>query len=363
VTDLDIRDSTILKGLAMVAIVLHNFFHIVSPAGQNEFVFNSARSAVFLNEAKHPELAIQAFFSFFGHFGVQIFIFLSAFGLAKSHWDDPCTWSQFMLGRVKKLYPTIMLIVVPWACAMSGVIGPLQFIRHMGPQLATMLLGVSTLFGFALPPVGPWWFIPFIMQFYAVWPLLRRIAMRFGWQGLLVLSIACVALTQLANPMLARWSINLLTTPLGRMPGLCFGIVAARYPVRITAPVAAAGLAVLILGSMYGFLFPFTFFGVLLAALWTYMRFRDGLRNSRLLVRIGQCSMLIFLLNAIVRNQLVRYTSTPALQLYWGFLSAAVSIATANLIARLLQPQRKPSEGSSASLVAGYPSLGDREST
>jgi hypothetical protein len=58
--------------------------------------------------------------------------------------------------------------------------------------------------------------------------------------------------------------------------------------------------------------------------------------------------MLIFLLNGIVRNELVGYSSTAASQLFWGLLSAALSIAISNLIARLLQPQRR-----SAALPSG----------
>ena len=86
--DLDLKDTSILKGLAISAIVLHNYFHVVSPVHQNEFTFDPARFQVFLHTVARPELATQAVFSFFGHFGVQIFIFLSAYGLTKSHWDD-----------------------------------------------------------------------------------------------------------------------------------------------------------------------------------------------------------------------------------------------------------------------------------
>ncbi|HEX3570391.1 MAG TPA: acyltransferase [Acidobacteriaceae bacterium] len=340
--ELDVRDSTILKGLAIIAIVLHNFFHFVSPARQNEFAFHPGSFQIFLREASHPSLAIQAFFSFFGHFGVQIFVFLSAFGLAKSHWDDEPSWSAFMASRIRKLYPMFLLIIIPWVFSTAVWMGPSRLANEVIPNVTATVLGVSTLVGFTLPPVGPWWFIPFIMQFYAIWLVLRWIGHRFGWKGLVALAAGCLVLTQLADPLLARWSINLTTTPIGRMPGICFGIIAARYPVRISGAVATVGLASLILGSLYGAIFPLTFIGVLIASLWLYVQFRNVLRNSRLLERIGECSMLIFLLNAIVRNRLVGYASSPASQLFWGFLSAAISIAISNLLARLLEPQRAP---------------------
>ena len=64
--EFDKRDSAILKALAIVAIVLHNFFHAVSPAQQNEFTFNPARFSVLLHTLTQPELAVQALFSFLG---------------------------------------------------------------------------------------------------------------------------------------------------------------------------------------------------------------------------------------------------------------------------------------------------------
>ena len=337
---LDHRDSAVLKALAITTIVLHNFFHFVSPAKQNEFRFHPGAFQIFLHEASQPSHIVQAFFSFFGHFGVQIFVFLSAYGLAKSHWDDPSSWTKFMWGRIRKLYPTILLIVVPWIFSITFWMGLHRMIREIAPQIVAMLLGVSTLAGFGLPPVGPWWFIPFIVQFYAMWFLLRWVTNKFGWQGLLVLAASCVLFTALANPVLARWSVNLLTTPVGRIPVICFGIAAARYRLRVSAPLAAAGFAVLILGSLYRAAFLLSFVGVLLVSLWLYMRLRDVLRRSELLWRIGKCSMLIFLLNAIVRNRLVGNASSPASQLYWGFVSAGLSITISMAIEWLLKPQR-----------------------
>src|SRR5579862_1120412 len=115
--DLDRRDTAVLKGLAITAIVLHNYFHLVSRVDQNEFTFDPGRFRVLLQMAPHPEMAIQAFFSFFGHFGVQIFVFLSAYGLSKSCWDRPEPWATFVWGRVKKLYPMFGLVVLPWIIA------------------------------------------------------------------------------------------------------------------------------------------------------------------------------------------------------------------------------------------------------
>src|SRR3954471_4778990 len=160
---LDKKDTAILKALAILAIVFHNFFHIAVKVRENEFDFNSDRFGVFLQTVVHPSLAIQALFAFYGHYGVQIFIFLSAYGLAKAHWDDPASWHSFMRSRVKKLYPMFILAVVFWALLVLIHFGNFDPIRVEAPGLILMLAGVSNIApGLGLPPVGPWWFIPFI---------------------------------------------------------------------------------------------------------------------------------------------------------------------------------------------------------
>ena len=331
--DLDPLDSAILKALAIAGIVLHNFFHAVSPVHQNEFTFDPARWAVFLQTVRQPALAIQAFFSFFGHFGVQIFVFLSAYGLAKSHWNDPLPWTDFMAGRVRKLYPAFGLVVLPWIIVMCFHLGPLVFLQKMGLDVGSMLVGLSPFLpGHGLAPIGPWWFIPFILQFYAVFPLLRKLTKRFGWPGLLVLTLVGIGVTAIADPVLAHWSMNLRETPFGRLPTICFGILAARYPIRIPASTGIAGGLVLLVGSASAAVWPFTGVGALILSLWIYTGARGTLRRFSVLERIGQYSIVIFTLNGIVRDEFVGFTGSPASQLVYGALSAAVTLAISALL-------------------------------
>lgn len=348
--DLDMRDTAVLKGIAISAIVFHNFFHAVSPVHENEFTFDAARFSAFLGTMSHPQLAVQALLAFFGHFGVQIFIFLSAYGLAKSRWDDPAGWAGFMAGRIKKLYPVFGLVVLPWVLALSVEIGPLTVLKKIGLQLGLMFLGLSPFLpNVGLPPIGPWWFIAFIVEFYALWPFLRSLTRRFGWLGLLALSAVCLVMTAVLNPLLARWSINLLETPFGRMPVACFGILAARYPIRIQVPLAFGAAAVLILGSMYQQIWLLTFLAALIVSLALYMPFRNKLRRSVVLERLGRYSLLIFLINGIIRNEFAPMAGGPGSQILLACVTAVLSFAIAAAMQELLlspmQRTRQPLPG------------------
>ena len=190
--------------------------------------------------------------------------------------------------------------------------------------------------GYGLPPVGPWWFIPFIIQFYAIWPLLRKLTGRFGWQGLLMLSIMCLIITYGTNLFLGQPSINLLLTPLGRMPVLCLGIVAARYSLRLNGPLALSACGLVVLGSFNVALWPLVSASATIAILWTYLKFRRTLRTYRVLEWIGRYSLVIFLVNGIVRIPFLPLARSPQSQLLFGCLSAAVSFTVAALVHELM---------------------------
>jgi len=333
VTELDTRDTTILKGLAISAIVLHNFFHLLSPARENEFVFHQGGLGVFLRTVQHPSLALQAFFSFFGYLGVSVFIFLSAYGLAKSHWNGSESWAHFMAGRIRKLFPTFGLVVLPWMLVYAHQNGLHPFLHTILPQIAFMAVGLTPLVpGLGPPPVGPWWFIPFILEFYAVFFALRKTTRKFGWQGLIVLALMGVAVSMTVEPWLLRWGINVYLTPLGRMPSICLGIAAARYSFRFPRFVVPVAGGAILLGSTFNTLWRFTSPAAVVLLLWIYMEARIYIRECRPLEQIGRYSVLIFLLNTIVRDQFLPFATTPALQLVFAAVSALISLAIAATI-------------------------------
>jgi peptidoglycan/LPS O-acetylase OafA/YrhL len=342
-TSLDRHDTAILKGIAIAAIVFHNFFHVLGPVHENEFTFDAARFPVFLHTVVQPSMAIQAFFSFFGHYGVQVFIFLSAYGLAKSHWDDESPWFSFMWSRIKKLYPMFLLVVLFWALLAAIHEGPIWVIRDAGPGLLLVLAGISNLVpGMGLPVIGPWWFIPFIMQCYAIFPLLRTITKKFGWPAIAVLAAACFLVTLYANPVLAHWSVNLAFTPLSRMRIFCLGIIAARYPLRIRAWLGIPALAILIAGSEYQSIAHLNSLATVVFSLWLYGHMRGLLRSCQWIEQIGNYSLAIFLVNGIVRIPFVSFAETPAMQLALGAASAVVTFAISAFFHYLLEPAPAP---------------------
>jgi len=328
-----------MKAFAISAIVFHNYFHLIgNSVRENEFDFDAARFQRLLDVLPDPSFAIQGLFSFFGHFGVQVFIFLSAYGLAKNHWEDSSNWHLFLWGRIQKLYPVFGLIVVPWFVMYLVVVGPMKGLPT-GLYLLCMGMGISSLLpGLELPPVGPWWFIPFILQFYALWPFLCRFSKRFGQMGLLLAGVLSMIIVHLGNSQLAHLSINLLETPAGHLPELCLGVIAARYHTHPRTRLVILSGTVLLLGSEFRAFWPFTFTAALVVFIVVYFKFRTILRDSKMLQTIGRYSLLIFLLNGFSRFFFLPYATTPRLELSLALISGLTCFTVAVFIQSFALP-------------------------
>ncbi|HEY6342397.1 MAG TPA: acyltransferase [Bryobacteraceae bacterium] len=303
---LDVQDSEILKGIAILVIAFHNYFHKLSLAKENEFEFHPERIFVFLRAVRDPHESLQALISFFGHYGVQIFVFLSAYGLAKKYWNHAPGWAGFVWGRVRKLYPLFIAVMVLWVLVVGlakGPTGPWQMIHAHGAALAATLLGILNLVpGHSLPPVGPWWFMPFIVQFYCLWPLLKRFAERFGAEGLLVLSAAALLLIASANDFLiAHCSLTLTLSPLGSLPVICLGIAMARYNFNPGRGCTALAVLAFLPSNFFAWLWPLGAPATVVLALRAYRFARPALRRLDILRRAGLCSPALFLVNGVTR--------------------------------------------------------------
>ena len=81
------RDSAFLKGFAILAIVLHNFCHwIPGSVIENEYNFSVQNSVDLIDILRNdgPHLVLNLF-SYFGCYGVPVFLFISGYGVVKKY--------------------------------------------------------------------------------------------------------------------------------------------------------------------------------------------------------------------------------------------------------------------------------------
>ena len=76
-----------LRGLAIIGIFLHNYCHWLGLAvKENEYTFTIDKCRRLLEVMTHPDINLPVhLLSFFGHYGVPVFLFLSAYGLVMKY--------------------------------------------------------------------------------------------------------------------------------------------------------------------------------------------------------------------------------------------------------------------------------------
>jgi len=310
-------DANMYKGLAILMIVLHNFMHLFPKPKEMEFGFQYDYFLNFLELASQPENFIQATLSFLGHFGVQVFVFLSAYGLTKRYPTNKFRYWPYMGKRFITIYPSFLLAITLYAVVAdqfeSGLLGPL---KHLYWSFGALILKITLLSNFVAGQefyfVGPWWFISFIFQFYFIFPLLLHLHSRWPKMGLLLISILSIVFTAAVDGEIAN--VNLYFTVIAHLPEFCLGIYLAKHDeagLKIPVVVLLIALVTYILGNIFEafwYLNHISFLILLLAMFSFIMPIANANKGSRkLLMFFGAISMPLFLVNGFLRKPFITW--------------------------------------------------------
>ena len=320
------RDTLIMKGFAILCIAFHNYFHKLDPSpGENEFDFAASRIGGFFHQlADQPGEWINILFSYLGHYGVQVFIFLSGFGLTLSMLNRQRTWGEFVLSRLKKLYSLLFTALL--AFFLGNILMGWGF-----PNEAVMKeIGYKLLFIHTLIPhsgqsvIGVWWFFGLIFQLYLLFPLLFRWFRKWGWKAFVAVSALSYGLIFLVEYGLvpSQGPMVMMNAP-GHLPEFCLGVLLAMPSDRKMGwGWLAVSIAVFCLGQVSELFYPFTFLAVTVIALFAY----QGLKRlpvkkqwlSRPLAYFGGISMALFAVHGIFREPVWQWART--MNTAWGHL-------------------------------------------
>ena len=226
------QQCSALRGIAIIGIVLHNYCHWLGLAvKENEYTFTFANCRRLLAVTFSPDINYPVhLLSFFGHYGVPIFLFLSAYGLVlkyesadKPGAQSPSAW-RFVRYHFLKLFK--MMIVGYVAFTMVDAITPKPFHYTVADILSQL-----GMFNNLRPDPdhviwpGPYWFFGLMLQTYIVYRLLLY---RRGWLPAVLLVAACWAVQAVCDPegdALNRLRYNFIG---GIMPFVA-GLFVARY--------------------------------------------------------------------------------------------------------------------------------------
>jgi len=345
--DISRETANLYKGLGILLIVLHNYFHNIPPLiGQNEFYFNPHVNAKFVDTMLgSPTEWIRALFSYFGHYGVQLFIFLSAYGLTRRYSGEKIRYADFLKSRFGKIYLTFVICVGVYIILglLKTVFFPGEKVLFWDSILWKLLLVSNFIPGQAKMPVGPWWFLPFILQFYLVFPLLLLMYKRSGTRSLVLLSLAAMVLVWAVNPYLMRNGLNLNYMFIGHLPVFCLGIyMAGNTSSRFSPVVGVISLGVFVLGCIYPTVWIASGLTATILLLVLAERYIKNIvstsRSYVILSFYGGISFHLFLVNGFLRgpfHQLAVIYQEWWLTIILGILSLLFSTAFAVVLGKL----------------------------
>ena len=221
-------ECTAMRGIAILAIVLHNYCHFIGKiVKENEYqFFTSNNDRLWHALTNSDELLPVHLLSYFGHYGVPVFLFLSGFGLVKKYErGDKVTTLPFVRYNYLKLFR--MLIVGFSLFIIVDMLTPGRFQFHWYNVVAQLAMYINV-----LPEPdriiwpGIYWFFGLMIQLYIIYRLLLYRRNSWWVVGLIAVCWLLQAFCDPEGETLNRLRYN----SIGGMLPFGLGIIVARIP-------------------------------------------------------------------------------------------------------------------------------------
>ena len=328
------RDTAIIKGFAILCIVFHNYFHWLAPSpGENEFNFSPANVGnLFQLLGQQPGEFVNILFSYFGHYGVQLFVMISGFGLTLSMLRREQGWGEFVINRLKKLYPLLFTGVVVCLLGCLVMNGRL-FNQGEWREIGYKFLFIHTLIpNSGLSINGPWWFFGLIFQLYLLFPLLFRCIKKWRWKAFLVVLAVSYGLIFLFREYLnLHHGAILMQNAPGHLPEFCFGMMLAfNKDERIHWLWLLLALVLFVWGNFAPGFYPFTFLSLCVITVFVTQAWKAKNGKWKKVFRyplsvihyFGGISMMLFIVHGYFRVPVLKWANTMTSA--WGHLASGL---------------------------------------
>ncbi len=315
-------ETTVLRGIAIALIVIHNVTHILCPFRENEFGFSAENVTYFFSH--FPAHPIDAFFSFYGWTGVSVFVFASAYGLMAKYGESPVKPLRWLGGHYLKLVlltaPAMFLLFVVG----KGLIGGTWEAAAVYIPEQTFLLNIID--PSAIVP-GIYWYVGMAFQLYVFFLLVRRLRLRY-LGAIWIVSVIFLALI----PDIGYFRHNFP----GWIPEFVFGMMWYRCK-DIQFGRSAAALQPLVIAAFFVAAstqrYSFFLCGPLMVAL--LLSIRHLLMRMPLMRWLGGISASVYILHALIRSLLMNLEERSLIPVgeEWPLLYSVAVFAASILLA------------------------------
>ena len=331
-------ECSMLKAVAIVMIVCHNFAHLIKGmVSENEYSFDIFRTSRMWHSILEPDASLLLnVLSFFGHYGVPVFLFLSGYGLVKKY-ERGSGVGIGVLPFVAKHYKKLLKLLLPGLVVFLAVTywkyGIFKTTKVNVAAQVTMVINLLSEPWMRIKP-GPYWFFGLMMQLYVIYRLLlfaQPTARLRRWLGPLLLAVVChVAQVVGVNYGALYWMrYNFFVAGVP----FAMGLLVARYDCRVAAS-RWLWLAVSALACVVTFASNFRFqlwlasgIPVVIAAVALVKALPPVVHKP--LVWLGGLSAMLFVVHPIVRMLLLDYATGVA----EGYLFLSIYLVISVLLA------------------------------
>ncbi|MCH5311436.1 MAG: acyltransferase [Prevotella sp.] len=192
------QECSAMRGVAILAIVLHNFCHWINTpiVKENEFRFRIDRVQEMLHAVCNPDIYLPVqLVSFFGHYGVPVFLFLSGWGLVMKYEraNQPVPFLPFVRYNYLKLLRMMIVGFVAYLIVDRMTPGSRNYTLDIVIEHLLMVVNFVDNPDRTIHP-GPYWFFGIMMQLYIAYILLFH---RFRHWAVIVVAIVVCTIVQL----------------------------------------------------------------------------------------------------------------------------------------------------------------------
>lgn len=307
------KECSVLRGIAILFIVLHNYCHWLSFAvHENEFSFNLEYYFNFWNSIQWNTVFFQ-FFSFWGHLGVPVFVMLSGYGLVLKYDNSTINKRSFIIKHYKKLcFPMIggliSYYIIQYVINFSGHFDVTDII-----PVKKLVAQISLIINLLPHPQrlihpGPYWYFSMTMQLYIIYLFL---VYKQPTRYIIVIAISFLAFSCFLEQ---RQQILIWTkyNAIGWLLPFAYGVILGRTNHRYSTHQA------FILSVFIFMLIPFFGFAYIT---WLLIPLLIALVANNLVTFLPKCltnifgiigekSLYIFVLHPIARELTIRYGKT-----------------------------------------------------
>lgn len=311
------QECNIIRGLSIICIMLHNYCHWLPDASmENEFSYNIDNNLYFWNSIFSQDLIIH-FFSYLGHLGVPVFIFLSGFGLSQKYDNTRVNRFSFITSHYKKLLFPLLWGTFAYLIVTLIIDGELYCSYLRVFLQCTMFLNLVYSYEEHFSP-GPYWYFGLTMQLYIIYILVvykKNLKILFF---LTFLSMLLMALLNNQKDLLIWAKYNAF----GWFLPFLMGILYSRHSIKINIVKCISPF--ILLGSL-SLLFLFGFHyqlwlwipGIVILIIISLIKC-FVIKNSIILNHFGANSLSYFIVHPISRIITIPVAST--IGNYWGLL-------------------------------------------